>query len=1094
MRNARPVVFVLILLFICGALFAYEPSPEYERFARVIDLSIRRWQDAVRTNNMPTFVAQYWEDATRVVIGADGGKWVAEGHPAIEESQREIVRSLTSYGLEELVHLELPEPGLEGMPERPLPVYVFMRPDYVEVLQYEIRGPRVRIVRQLTVIFASGFYQAGEFASLLVDGDGNGRIDSGEQVLLSEWFMNVSSGPHRRRTPLDNYFDWDGNGRIDEAESIRAGRILYRDQLRFGAATVEQNHRFGTEAIARFVDEYVTLDEDPFVSLFEAEQAYMVARGDIGELPRPVDDLTVRIDLDMDGWIGWYEREIFARLLTLAVVRVPAVPMMSQTTPGTADALFHYADVNQNGRLSESELYDVGLLARQILTETEIVTNPLEIRYDRNQDFILSRQEREAALDELVSVLLPSALQYADLGLDRWVRLNALDQNRNGRIDTSEINLIQVGAINPRALFFKRPESPIEEMMDNDPNDGELQPHEVYSFIDGVFATIIQIYIEGGTAVAGGILDEDGGRFVAQESYAMTQLEVDTRQEPPAETTVRQSTSRSEPVTSESDQGEQSSVTDTTTPAQTATEPASTTSEVDVSELQDGLSLTVNLDPVFPVLFEYHAEEPIGTVSLTNTGTTTLRSVRAQLLTRQYMDFPMTGDTVPSVAPGEQVDLNLRALFNSDILDLTEGTRLVAQITVTYQSELGSGEQVLGEALQLYDRNAISWDDDRKVAAYVTPRSQSFMALSGNVARSIEEERLISISQNYQEAMAIFDALVERGITYRVDPSSAYATLSEDSTAVDYVRYPYQTWETLQGDCDDLSVLYVTMLEAAGIPSAFITVPGHIFVAFQLELEPDDARTQFSDPTDLIFDDEDYVWVPVEITLLDDGFVGAWQSGAETWRQYDESGDADLVVTTEAWEVYDPVQSPFDETLTQVDITDVVTSFGSDRDRFVSLEITDRETQWKQQLADTSLSDSARMRLQNRLGWLYANYGMMEEAKDEFETVLESNQYAPTLVNLGNIYYLDEEYEDAATYYDRALALDSDYVPALLGSARAYYALGEYASSSVHFQTIERVSPSLAADYGYLRVSSSARAAEAQSLASRVEWAVETDD
>jgi transglutaminase-like putative cysteine protease len=32
------------------------------------------------------------------------------------------------------------------------------------------------------------------------------------------------------------------------------------------------------------------------------------------------------------------------------------------------------------------------------------------------------------------------------------------------------------------------------------------------------------------------------------------------------------------------------------------------------------------------------------------------------------------------------------------------------------------------------------------------------------------------------------------------------------------------------GDCDDLSILYCSLLEAIGIRTAFVTIPGHIFM------------------------------------------------------------------------------------------------------------------------------------------------------------------------------------------------------------------------------------------------------------------------
>ena len=80
-------------------------------------------------------------------------------------------------------------------------------------------------------------------------------------------------------------------------------------------------------------------------------------------------------------------------------------------------------------------------------------------------------------------------------------------------------------------------------------------------------------------------------------------------------------------------------------------------------------------------------------------------------------------------------------------------------------------------------------------------------------------------------ALGIFEALRLYGMNYVRDPGSAYDLLSVDSMAVDYLQFPYQTLQYKAGDCDDLSILYCTLLEAVGIETAFVTVPGHIYMA-----------------------------------------------------------------------------------------------------------------------------------------------------------------------------------------------------------------------------------------------------------------------
>lgn len=105
------------------------------------------------------------------------------------------------------------------------------------------------------------------------------------------------------------------------------------------------------------------------------------------------------------------------------------------------------------------------------------------------------------------------------------------------------------------------------------------------------------------------------------------------------------------------------------------------------------------------------------------------------------------------------------------------------------------------------------------------------------------------------------------GIEYKVDPDSSYAQLSENETATDYLQFPVQTLDYQTGDCDDMSILYSSMLEAVSVETAFITTPGHIYIAFNLGLNKKQAQRIFSNTENIIFM-EGKGWIPVEVTAL----------------------------------------------------------------------------------------------------------------------------------------------------------------------------------------------------------------------------------
>ncbi len=69
------------------------------------------------------------------------------------------------------------------------------------------------------------------------------------------------------------------------------------------------------------------------------------------------------------------------------------------------------------------------------------------------------------------------------------------------------------------------------------------------------------------------------------------------------------------------------------------------------------------------------------------------------------------------------------------------------------------------------------------------------------------------------------------------------------------------------------------------------TTPGHIFVAVDTGLAPDQAANALI-PDGQSIAKNNHVWIPVEITLRHKGFLAAWQEGAKEWNEADRAGKA----------------------------------------------------------------------------------------------------------------------------------------------------------------------------------------------------------
>jgi hypothetical protein len=271
------------------------------------------------------------------------------------------------------------------------------------------------------------------------------------------------------------------------------------------------------------------------------------------------------------------------------------------------------------------------------------------------------------------------------------------------------------------------------------------------------------------------------------------------------------------------------------------------------------------------------------------------------------MSRPWNFTTLPRLAPGESVEVPLTALFNEVMIGLSTDVNASGVIQMQYRSLGAKKENGLSIQMPIHNRNALNWDDDRRAAAFVSPRDSSALHFARYVAGVAIDANAVSANvapppTNVRIAAAMFEALRLYGINYVVDPASSYAALSEDASGLDSLNYPYQTLHYRSGDCDDLSILFCSLLEVAGIETAFITIPGHIYTAFEVG----DSNWLKGDAG--IIEIGGKRWLPVEITVPDQGFTRAWRIGAREWRT--GGLEASLYPIREAWKLYPAVTVP----------------------------------------------------------------------------------------------------------------------------------------------------------------------------------------
>jgi hypothetical protein len=310
--------------------------------------------------------------------------------------------------------------------------------------------------------------------------------------------------------------------------------------------------------------------------------------------------------------------------------------------------------------------------------------------------------------------------------------------------------------------------------------------------------------------------------------------------------------------------------------------------------------------PVFPVSFAWYEENPLMSVRVTNGEPNAVHDLRLRFLIERYMNEPSLFASLPELAPGETVELPVTALLTEAMLDLTENTAAAARLLLDYRS-LGSARHAdFPVRLGVHHRNAMNWDDDRRAASFVSPKDPA-ARLFARFTASVVEYALRpagEIPLNAQYALALFETLNLYGMSYVIDPASSYAAMTEEAGSIDSLNYPCETLFYRGGDCDDLSILFCSMLEALDIPAAFITAPGHIYAAFDIG----DGQEWPQGKQRGVIEAEGRLWLPVEITLPGAGFWEAVSAGARQWKS--AGSRARLYPIREAWKVYPSVTVP----------------------------------------------------------------------------------------------------------------------------------------------------------------------------------------
>ena len=425
-----------------------------------------------------------------------------------------------------------------------------------------------------------------------------------------------------------------------------------------------------------------------------------------------------------------------------------------------------------------------------------------------------------------------------------------------------------------------------------------------------------------------------------------------------------------------------------------------------------------NMIDLFSAMYKYYADKPIANVTIKNETSSTLKNIKIGLLISEVMDFS-TDVILKELAPYSEQNLLLNATFNNKILEIEEDTPTQAQLIVNYHIAGQAAKRSISKTFLLYSRNAMNWQEQEIIANFITPKNRVINEFTRNILSHYADENAAIFNKNLFKAMELFDGLGVYGISYIVDPSNPYNGASLGTESIDYVQYPNETLKLKSGDCDDCSVLLCSVLENAGIETALIDIPGHVFIAFTPDLtEAEAINLGFPENTYFILNDK--IWLPIEATSFRDGFTVAWNEGNRKYKQYKE--EANIILIHKAWEKYIPATLPPENWSAQIPTKEKLDEkIKVDRYNIMQVLFEKELERLQNQLQKEPNNPS----IYNSLGVIYGKSGIWENALKSFSLAIEkSPNYASAYNNIGNIYYRMGKYNEALESYEKSAELD----------------------------------------------------------------------
>lgn len=428
--------------------------------------------------------------------------------------------------------------------------------------------------------------------------------------------------------------------------------------------------------------------------------------------------------------------------------------------------------------------------------------------------------------------------------------------------------------------------------------------------------------------------------------------------------------------------------------------------------------LPLELNYIFSANYKHYQKNPVGRIAVKNNTDSDFANVKLSFNLKDFMDFP-SDTVVPLVKAHSQVDVDLMATLNNKMLTITEDTPIQCQLTLTYYQDGEEKTFTLNQPVKVLSKNAIIWDKADRLANFITAKDTPVFSFSRTalLQKPGFDKDMQYLNGDLITAAMVWEALGEYGMTYISEAVSPFEVIkSSKAFPIDTVHFPRTTLKLKSGNCADLTALYASILEGAGLHTALLDYPAHIALMF--DTGATDAR-EVGLPEEYLIKYNNTWWVGVETTMIGKDFYDAIKHEADLYRSM--PGDVKVVDVRTAWTEFEPVTLPEAEAETYPDKAAVEKRVAAS---LAALEKV-RYDYIKKYFDQILLASPDDIDANLNMGILLAQNGQGDGAAVYFNKVLGKDPVnASALNNLGNISFNAGKYDEARDYYFKASKSD----------------------------------------------------------------------